>query len=324
MMPPPPPPPPPPWYPSPRQNYEPVVIIVMIIGGFVLLAVAVTVLSAFLGALGVHPYEATSERSKCRNYEGLADGGDVSSMIEAGSCYDSGVEIPKDYVKARAWYEKAAAKGSAEAMDHIGQLYLHGGYGIQQDYAKARLWFEKGAEAGGTDAMRSLADIYWHGYGVEKDSQTGNQWRDRADQTQGDRIYHAERVKFEAAAAVGDVPAMIQLGQYYKGGMGVPRDYAKAREWWEKAAATGRTGSLEAMNELGDLYYAGGPGLKEDDAKAVEWYERAAAGGYRSAMCNLGRYYDGESHFHPNPEYPRKSKEWFDRCHEVVDGEAMH
>jgi TPR repeat protein len=234
------------------------------------------------------------------------------------------VEIPKDYVKAREWYEKAVAKGSVEAMDHIGKLYLHGGYGIQQDYAKAREWFEKGAAAGGTDAMRSLADIYWHGYGVEVDNQTADQWRDRADTVQGDRIYHAERLKFEQSAAVGDVPAMNKLGEYYKDGLGVPKDYAKARGWWEKAAATGRTGSLEAMNNLGFLYEVGGPGLKEDDAKAVEWYEKAAAGGYRTAMCNLGRFYDGLSHFQPNPEYPKKSKDWYDKCHEVVNGETMH
>ncbi len=300
-------------------------VVLMILGGFVLLWILVVVAAAVLSSLGViHSWDSDSEAGKCRNYERLAADGDISSMIEAGGCYENGVEIPKDYVKARGWYEKALAKGNVEAMNHIGELYLHGGYGIDRDFTKARQWFEKGAAAGGTDSMRSLADIYWHGYGVEKDIETGRQWRDRADATVANRTYQTERLKFEAAAATGDVPAMVKLGEYYKDGSGVPQDYDKAREWWEKAAATGRLGSLEAMNDLGRLYEGGGPGLKEDYAKAAEWFEKAAAAGSRSAMCNLGHLYDTMAHLSEKPEYPKKSKQWLDRCHEVVDGEAMH
>jgi len=32
---------------------------------------------------------------------------------------------------------------------------------------------------------------------------------------------------------------MNNLGRYYKNGWGVPQDYGKAREWFEKAAAAG-------------------------------------------------------------------------------------
>lgn len=306
---------------SPKPPAGPLLWIVGIVAGLAVLVTLLGVLNAVLITVGaMHPSSSDSEAVKCWKYERLAAGGDVSSMVEMGSCYDSGVAVSKDYVKARVWYEKAVAKGSADAMNHLGQLYLHGGYGMQQDFTKAREWFEKGAAAGGPDAMRSLADMYWHGYGVERDAQMGDQWRDRADQTQGDRIYREERVKFEQAAAAGDVSAMNKLGEYYRDASGVPRDYAKAVEWFEKAAATGKLGSLEAMNHLGDLYERGGFGIEEDDGKAVEWLEKAAYAGSRSAMCSLGAHYDALSHFHPNSEYPRKSKEWFDKCREVASG----
>ena len=56
---------------------------------------------------------------------------------------------------------------------------------------------------------------------------------------------------------------------------GVTQDYAKAREWYEKAAAAGDAG---AMHNLGGLY-ENGQGVPEDDAKAREWFEKAAAAG---------------------------------------------
>jgi TPR repeat protein len=39
--------------------------------------------------------------------------------------------------------------------------------------------------------------------------------------------------------AKGDPDAMIYLGRLYENGWGVARDFAKAREWYQKAADTG-------------------------------------------------------------------------------------
>ena len=50
------------------------------------------------------------------------------------------------------------------------------------------------------------------------------------------------------------------------------QDYAKAREWYEKAADKG---DAIAMTDLGELY-DNGQGVAQDYAKAREWYEKAA------------------------------------------------
>ena len=60
----------------------------------------------------------------------------------------------------------------------------------------------------------------------------------------------------------------------------VPQDYAKAREWFEKAAAAGNVG---AMTNLGFLYEKGW-GVPQDYVKARDWYEKAAAGGDAGGM----------------------------------------
>jgi TPR repeat protein len=76
---------------------------------------------------------------------------------------------------------------------------------------------------------------------------------------------------------------MINLGLLYANGQGVAQDYAKAREWYEKAADKGAT---SAMINLG-LLYANGQGVAQDYAKAREWYEKAADKGDTSAEARL-------------------------------------
>ena len=78
---------------------------------------------------------------------------------------------------------------------------------------------------------------------------------------------------FQAGARHGAAIAMYDLGVFYQNGIGVSQDYAKAREWYEKAAAKD---NAWAMTNLGTLYEHG-EGVSQDYAKAREWYEKAAA-----------------------------------------------
>ena len=61
------------------------------------------------------------------------------------------------------------------------------------------------------------------------------------------------------------------------------KDYAKAREWYEKGA---NAGDSDAMNKLAAIY-ADGKGVTQDYAKAREWYEKAAAKGNSTAKSRL-------------------------------------
>ncbi len=74
-------------------------------------------------------------------------------------------------------------------------------------------------------------------------------------------------------AAQGVAEAQANLGLLYYDGQGVPRDYIKAREWFEKAAAQGHAG---AQNNLGALYEFG-HGVKQDSVRAYMWYNVEAS-----------------------------------------------
>jgi TPR repeat protein len=97
--------------------------------------------------------------------------------------------------------------------------------------------------------------------------------------------YAKAREWSEKAAEKGHWGAMFNLGLFYRDGSGVAQDYTKAREWFQKAADKDNTGV--AMANLG-VFYANGYGVMQDYAKARELYEKAAAKGDASAMANLG------------------------------------
>ena len=88
---------------------------------------------------------------------------------------------------------------------------------------------------------------------------------------------------FSRGAEHGDSNSMRNLGVSYRDALGTARDYAMAREWYEKAAAEDHT---HAMVNLG-LLYTKGLGVTQDYAKAREWYEKAVAKGNTDAMASL-------------------------------------
>ena len=82
-----------------------------------------------------------------------------------------------------------------------------------------------------------------------------------------------------AAAEKGDPRAQFIMGSHYL----EKRDFAKAAEWFEKAA---RRGLAVAQYRLGTLYERG-RGVSRDAKEALKWYEKAAKAGNVKAMHNL-------------------------------------
>jgi serine/threonine-protein kinase len=90
--------------------------------------------------------------------------------------------------------------------------------------------------------------------------------------------------QIQSRAAKGIPRAMFNLGVAYEKGRGVPRDFATARDWYEKAAAKNHRGAMVA---LGDLYFKG-LGVSKDYTQAKNWYQKAAMAGYREATVRVG------------------------------------
>ncbi|KAF8943039.1 hypothetical protein BGZ47_005859 [Haplosporangium gracile] len=79
--------------------------------------------------------------------------------------------------------------------------------------------------------------------------------------------------------------AQYSVGILYYLGRGVQQDYAKAEEWFRKAASQGRQSVVLYM--LGKLYEEG-HGAKENPDEAQSWYLMAAEQNYAPAQVALG------------------------------------
>jgi localization factor PodJL len=81
--------------------------------------------------------------------------------------------------------------------------------------------------------------------------------------------------------------AQYRLAKLYERGEGVPPNLSQARQWTERAAASG---NRRAMHDLG-VYFARGEGAPLDEAAAFRWFRQAAELGVADSQYNLGVLY---------------------------------
>jgi uncharacterized protein len=102
--------------------------------------------------------------------QGVAD-----AQTNLGLLYYYGRDVPRDYTKAREWFEKAAAQGHADAQYNLGMLYDFE-KGVPQNFATAKRWYEQAATQGHAGAQNNLGALYEFGHGVKQDSVRAFMW----------------------------------------------------------------------------------------------------------------------------------------------------
>jgi hypothetical protein len=95
------------------------------------------------------------------------------------------------------------------------------------------------------------------------------------------------RFYYEIGAQLKFAPAIVSLGALYERGDGTPVDLAKALSLYQQAADLG---DAQAVNRLG-LFNEKGLGIATNPKQARAYYEKAAAAGYDEGMINLARCY---------------------------------
>ena len=64
-----------------------------------------------------------------------------------GNCYQNGIGVKKDEIRAFDYYKKSAEKGYVIAQNTLGYLYQNG-QGTEKDLVKAIYWYNKASENG--------------------------------------------------------------------------------------------------------------------------------------------------------------------------------
>jgi len=80
-----------------------------------------------------------------------------------------------DYKSSYNAYMQLAKEGNAEAQNYIG-IHYYLGLGVPRNYEKAKEWFEKSAKNKFADAQYNLGGMYENGEFVKKDYQMAYMW----------------------------------------------------------------------------------------------------------------------------------------------------
>jgi serine/threonine-protein kinase len=122
---------------------------------------------------------------------------------------------------------------------------------------------------------------------------------------------------FEQAAQLGNTSAMVDLGECYSSGDGVPQDENKALEWFKKAA---EAGSTAGMVSLGGMYLLGVAGSDPDYVEAARWFTKAADHDNPAALYNLAGMYERG---HGVAKSLLKAEELYEKSAKLGNGEAQ-
>jgi TPR repeat protein len=97
--------------------------------------------------------------------------------------------------------------------------------------------------------------------------------------------------RIQAEAAGGDLQALITLGGFYAEGLGVQKNYSRARECYERAA---QAGMAEGLYNVGVCWEVG-MGSEANPARAAEYFRRAADMGLPQALFKMSVILDSGS-----------------------------
>jgi TPR repeat protein len=149
---------------------------------------------------------------------------------DLAALYADGRRVRQDYVRARAWFTRAAEAGLANAHYNLGVMSQRG-LGAPADEAAARTHYERAALRGHAEALYNLGLMHAEGLGVSKNAARAASY-------------------FKRAANAGLVQAAYNLGVMYESDtLGKP-DIAAAIEWYEVAAGEGNREASLALRRL--------------------------------------------------------------------------
>ena len=178
-----------------------------------------------------------------RGHSQAQDGNPESMFMVARESHLKG-----DYQAALDGYHQAGDLGFIKALNNIGVIIEARGWNgsVPEDSDDNPLkWFRKGAELGDPSAIYNLARCMETGWWLtmpDSDSKEFDEWYEKYAKTVHD--LHL------AAANHGMAPAMCSLGYIYLNGNGVPKNEAKAIEWFSLAAANGDVEASDKLKEL--------------------------------------------------------------------------
>ena len=161
--------------------------------------------------------------------------GDAQALFQLAINYEQGRGVAENQQEAFYCYQQAAELGCPRGYWGMAFLYDQGKYGVKRDKKKAEEMHRKAGAAGYAPSA----------------SRFGAAWPD-ATRVLGLTAAEArEQARTRRrAAAEGYASEQYNLGVMYQTGFGLPKDMAKAREWFQKAADQGDVQAKSVLKKL--------------------------------------------------------------------------
>lgn len=241
-------------------------------------------------------YQAGNKALAYSEWLGIAEQGYAESQFNISVMESEGVTGAPNAARSLVWLQKAADGNYPEAQFQLAQRYNKGD-GVATDVPKALLYWRKCAALGEKRCSFNAGVALAGALGVPQDDEA------------------AKTLFAEAGSGAGAiVAAQNELGKMYVRD-NKDRDFAKARQWFEQAAAGN---DAEAQYNLA-LIYSNGLGVKADKRKALALYQRAAKQGEPMALNNLaGMHRFGEG----VAKDQKKAVAMFKQAHEAGNMQA--
>ncbi len=257
------------------------------------------------------------------------------SLYQIGMTYYN----KQDYANAVDYFKQAADQGDVNAYNKLGYCYRFGKY-VNKDYQQAFYWYQKSAEQNNNYGMYQLGLMYDFGEGVKEDVMQASYWYLKAyrqldynnsivdDSDLGilynnlgnnyrngygvEKDYNQAFELLSKAVQYGDNYGMRNFGMMYFKGQGIPVDYTKAFYWFEKAA---NNGNLKAMNDMG-FYHKTGQYIEKNYQKSFYWFEKSASKNDAYGLFQLGLMYDYGQYVSKNQS---KANEYYIKAIQLIE-----
>lgn len=171
---------------------------------------------------------------------------------------------------------------TSDELVQLGKEYSLGSKRVLRSKELSYLCFKMASSLGNSRGTFYYALANFEGTGTTKDKIKANQILNKPIKNSLIEFANAE-----LNSKLNNPTHLVILADMYSFGLGMPNDFSKAFELYQKAA---NQNNLEAMCDLGYMYLVG-QGVDKDEVKSSYWFKKSADLGYVHSMRDIGQNY---------------------------------
>lgn len=245
------------------------------------------------GIGGVKKDKETAQKylDKCYpNLRDQAESADPRWQTNLGYLYFKGLgSTPQDFKQAKIWAKKASKTNYPRAQFLMAQIYSE-----EKNKQKSLSWLRKSAQNGSYIAQFVLGNFYKNGWNVEKNIYKSINWYIKSAKNGYNEAINRIKSIAKNEKIHENYYAQRELGNMFRHGIGVEKDFVKSMKWYQEAAINEDSESLSVIKNFAKnespiaqytlaQYYHNDKIKHKDIELALKWAKKSHQNGYKDA-----------------------------------------